>query len=314
VTDVGQPSSRQESPPTRHRTWVLGRKRAEEAERRKLRSHIEVLQQRARRFCNHKDENGPARAVRLVTGMLSQGPDYRDMESAHQYADQLEEHLPLIADDAYLRAVLTYELAGGDPDEPIKLSRVADDAALRELVSVRQDARSSTTPFAGGKFAESLSLLYKIRADHLRHERLMAKLRGAYLPYLAGLIVILLGLLALAILSGGNPSDASPLAGWAQLVAVGAAGALGSVLAATFKLRDTVQLDPLRGIAAITFIQPLIGAAFGLMSWLILTSGLVTIGGTNNQAWPTQVVVAFASGLSEPVFLNIVGKVVGPQR
>ena len=44
---------------------------------------------------------------------------------------------------------------------------------------------------------------------------------------------------------------------------------------------------------AITFIQPLIGAC-GLMSWLILTSGLVTIGGTNNQAWPTQV-VAFAS-------------------
>ena len=45
---------------------------------------------------------------------------------------------------------------------------------------------------------------------------------------------------------------------------------------------------------AITFIQPLIGASRGLMSWLILTSGLVTIGGTNNQAWPTQV-VAFAS-------------------
>ena len=48
------------------------------------------------------------------------------------------------------------------------------------------------------------------------------------------------------------------------------------------------------------------------MSWLILTSGLVTIGGTNNQAWPTQVVVAFASGLSEPAFLNIVGRVMSP--
>jgi hypothetical protein len=269
-----------------------------------------------------------------VTDLLDQGVDYGDMESAHQYADELEELLPLIADDAYLQAVLTYELVGGDPDEPIKLSRVADDAASRELVSARQDARSSTTPFAGGKFAEGLSHLYQIRAERLRHERLaeglshlyqiraerlrherlMAKLRDVYLPYLAGSIVILLGLLAWAILSGGNPSDASPLAGWAQLVAVGAAGALGSVLAATFKLRDTVQLDPLRGFAAITFIQPLIGASFGLISWLILTSGLVTIGGTNNQAWPTQVVVAFASGLSEPAFLNIVGRVIGPQR
>jgi hypothetical protein len=236
------------------------------------------------------------------------------VESAHRYADELEELLPLIADDAYLQAVLTYELAGGDPDEPVKLSRVADDAALRELVCAQQDARCSTTPFAGGKFAAGLSHLYQIRADRLRHERLMAKLRDVYLPYLTGLIVILLGLLAWAILSGRNPSDASPLAGWAQLVAVGAAGALGSVLAATFKLRDTVQLDPLRGFAAITFIQPLIGASFGLISWLILTSGLVTIGGANNQAWLTQVVVAFASGLSEPAFLNIVGKVIGPQR
>ena len=85
-------------------------------------------------------------------------------------------------------------------------------------------------------------------------------------------------------------------------------------MAAAFRLRDTVQLDPLRGLAAITFIQPLIGASFGLMSWLILTSGLVKIGGTNNLAWPTQVVVAFASGLSEPAFLNIVGRVIGPQR
>ena len=271
-----------------------GRKRAKEAERRKLRSHIEVLKQRARRFRDHKDENRPARATGLVDvdALIDQEVDCGDMESAHQYADELEELLPLIADDAYLQAVLTYELAGGDPDEPIKLSRVADDAALRE----------------------SLSFLYKIRAEHLRHERLMAQLRDIYLPYLAGSIVILLALLAWAILSGGNPPDASPLAGWAQLVAVGAAGALGSVLAATFKLRDTVQLDPLRGFAAITFIQPLIGASFGLISWLILTSGLVTIGGTNNQAWPTQVVVAFASGLSEPAFLNIVGRVIGPQR
>jgi hypothetical protein len=293
---LGSPAAQQESPPRRRQTWVQGRKKAEEAERRKLRSHIEVLQDRARRFC----ENGPAPAAGLVNALLSQPVvdvvreqvDYGDMESAHEYADKLEELLPLIADDAYLRAVLTYELVGGDPDEPIKLSRVTDNAALRE----------------------SLSLLYKIRADRLRHERLMAKLRGAYLPYSAGLIVIVLVLLALAILSGENPSDASSLAGWAQLVAVGAAGALGSVLAAAFKLRDTVQLDPLRGFAAITFIQPLIGASFGLMSWLILTSGLVKIGGANNQAWPTQVVVAFASGLSEPAFLNIVGRVIGPQR
>jgi hypothetical protein len=249
-----------------------------------------------------------------VAELLVRDVSYADMESAHQYADQLEELLPHVADDAYLGAVLTYELAGGDPDEPIKLSRVVDDVALRELRLAQQHERSSFAPGAGVKVAESLSLLYKVRADHLRHERLMAKLRGAYFLNLAISIVILLCLLALAILSTDNPLDARPLDGWAQLLVVAAAGALGSVLAATFRLRDTVQLNPLRGIAAITHMQPLIGASFGLMSWLILTSGLVTIGGTNSETWATHAVVAFASGFSEPLFLNIVGKVIGPQR
>lgn len=313
MTDLGQVRGAQDGPPPRRRTWVPGRQKAEEAERRKLRSHIKVLQLRARIFCDGKHEHGQTPAGRLVTELLSQDVSYEDMESAHQYADQLEELLPRIASDAYLRAVLTYELAGGDPDEPIKLSSVADDTALRDLRNAQHDERSSVNA-EEDTAAESLSLLYRVRADHLRHERLMAKLRGAYLPYLGWLIVILLSLLAVAILSAGNPLDASTLDGWAQLLVVGAAGALGSVLAATRRLRDMVQLNPIRGITAITLIQPLIGASFGLMSWLILTSGFVTIGGTDNQAWPTQAVVAFVSGLSEPLFLNIVGRVIGPQR
>src|SRR5262249_44924017 len=185
---------------------------------------------------------------------------------------------------------------------------------VAELRGTQRAESGPTARLAGGWVAESLSFLYKVRADHLRHERLMAKLRAAHLPYLILSIVIVLVLLAVAIWSNGKPLDASPRDGWAQVLLVGAAGALGSLLAATFKLRDAVQLSDLRSIVAINVIQPLIGASLGLVAWLILTSGLVTIGRMDNQAWPTQAVVAFAAGLSEPLVLNIIGKALGPQR
>jgi hypothetical protein len=98
------------------------------------------------------------------------------------------------------------------------------------------------------------------------------------------------------------------------LLVVGAGGALGSVLAATDKIRDVAELNSFRGVVRMIFIQPLVGASLGVMSWLILTSGVVTIGGDSKLAWPTQAVVAFASGFSEPVFLGIVGKVMGPSQ
>jgi hypothetical protein len=66
------------------------------------------------------------------------------MESAHRYVDYLEELLPLVAEDAHLRAVLSYEL--GAPDEPIKLSRVADDAALAELRSAVNTSPTRSRP------------------------------------------------------------------------------------------------------------------------------------------------------------------------
>jgi hypothetical protein len=83
----------------------------------------------------------------------------------------------------------------------------------------------------------------------------------------------------------------------------------GSVLAPTLKLRDIADLNPFRGVAATTCIRPLIGASIGLISWLILASGAVKIGGIDNEAWQTQAVVAFASGLSEPLFFGIVERV-----
>jgi hypothetical protein len=106
---------------------------AEAAERRKLQSVNSVLHRRAERLCSSKPENDQTPAIQLVRNLLSKDFSCMDTDSAHEHADQLEELLPLVADMPYLRAVLTYELAGGDPDESITLSAVFNDAALQKL-------------------------------------------------------------------------------------------------------------------------------------------------------------------------------------
>jgi hypothetical protein len=99
---------------------------------------------------------------------------------------------------------------------------------------------------------------------------------------------------------------------WEQLLLVGTAGALGSSLAATFKLRDAVEeLNTFRALAGVTLIKPVIGASLGLLSWLILTAGGITFEGFDNAEWQTQGIVSFASGFSEPFFLGTIGRVLG---
>jgi hypothetical protein len=122
------------------------------------------------------------------------------------------------------------------------------------------------------------------------------------------LIAVLLALFFLCIVKGTADGVIAP---WARFVVVAASGALGSVLVAALKIRDIAELYPFRGAVATTGIQPLIGASIGLISWLILASGALTIGKIDNQAWQTQALVALASGFSEPFFFGIVGRVTG---
>jgi hypothetical protein len=311
VSTVSDHSSRPR--PQTSPSYVWWGKRAEKAERLKLEAHIEALRERAKRFSHETDGGTQA----LVRRLLNEN-DWcmGEKETLHTYADKLEELLPLIADDRHLRTELTSELAGGDPEENIKLATVFDDATLerlRKIVTEYDTAppdshRSDNKDYVAG----ILSLLYKERANRLRHERLMAGLRPTYLKYQIWLIIGLLALFFLAILIG-NPTDDGAIDLWARFIVVTTAGALGSVLAASLKLRDIADLNPFRGVAATTWIQPVIGASIGLISWLILASGAVRFGEINNQAWQTQAVVAFASGLSEPLFFNIVGRVMGPR-
>jgi hypothetical protein len=134
MTDIGQLTGGLGGRPRQRRVKLLGRGTAENADRRKLRSHVNVLRMRARRFCGGDAQTTEAR---LVTELLSKDDQWKDLEAAHEYADQLEELLPFVADEAYLHSVLAYELGGGHPDEAIKLTDVVQRVRAREVSESR---------------------------------------------------------------------------------------------------------------------------------------------------------------------------------
>jgi hypothetical protein len=233
----------------------------------------------------------------------------------YDYADKLEELLPHIADEAHLRTVLTYELTR--TDETVRLTTLLPETELCELRRLSGSGprlRGPGGPDGGGddddgrrRMADGLSLLAKERAGLQRHERLMSQLRPKYLVFFTALIAVLLLTISLAIGLGVN-ADLTSADPWAQLLLVLSSGALGSILAAALRLKDQLDLVSFRTAARLIYLQPLIGATFGLTSWLILTAGVVTIGDGSTIAWATQAAVAFASGFSEPFALGILGR------
>ena len=285
-----------------------------EKECRKLRSHVNVLRARAQRL-NHAPGADSA-AHCQVRCLLCQEDWYKsDLPAMYDYADKLEELLPHIADEAYLRTVLAYELTR--TDETVRLTTLLPETELCELRRLSGSGprlRGPGGPDGGGdddddgrrRMADGLSLLARERAGLQRHERLMSQLRPKYLVFFTALIAVLLLAISLAIGLGVN-ADLKSADPWAQLLLVLSSGALGSILAAALRLKDQLDLVSFRAAGRLIYLQPLIGATFGLTSWLILTAGVVTIG-DGSKAWATQAAVAFASGFSEPFALGILGR------
>ena len=114
----------------------------------------------------------------------------------------------------------------------------------------------------------------------------------------------------LAALVGGLAYAAGRLVpGQGETLAVVAlSGALGGTLSGVYKLRDGVsRISQLRAFLPAMVDQPLVGAAAGLVLYLVLEAGLR--GGGGEVEWASRAVLGFAAGFSEPFFLGVVGSV-----
>ena len=244
--------------------------------------------------------------------------------NAWELADLMVIELIERGDDVYLYSLLQASDGADDPH------RWSAHLPTKDLDRLREDYRngSFTTDAARREARRFLEQLQQFRIDEYRRDRAKAELRGIYL---GRMVFALLGVALVFVVAfigqqqtlglTFRPADLAP--GWIAVLLVGSAGAMGSILSRAIKLGRSSFDGPTGpqknehplGIRALIaawklFIAQIgIGAAAGLVLYIVMQSGLVNGLATNNAARVS--LLAFLAGFSEPFFIGILDKVAG---
>lgn len=251
------------------------------------------------------DEQAPLRteqSMERLCELLSSDVDTLSSDGAWELANALKRELLLLGDKHYVWTRLVYEKERDKhPDHWHSWSEHFGSEDLDRLLKLENGDENAD---AQAQAVNRLRFLYQERAEAGLERRVRAAQKCRYLGILAsGLIVVFLTLSGIIQkISGGGM--------WQSIALVGLAGALGAMLAGTFRVRDKlVELDDLRSFWPAMRVQPLVGAVSGLIILLVLQSGAIALGNSDSSSWASQALFAFAAGFSEPFFLGVVEKV-----
>lgn len=225
------------------------------------------------------------------------------LDVALEAIDALEAALVDHGDETYLYSRLRSEhqrspsgRRGERATTALSWSDVLDEEELRELLAAR---RWTEDQLADAR--RLLAALARAQTADYRLQRARSRMRGLYLLGLGPVLLLLVGGLAYAIHLIAPTEKA-------VIVAVALAGAVGSTLSGVYKLRDGVRrISQVRAFVPAMVDQPLVGAAAGLVLFLVLEAGFR--GDAGGVEWPTQTLLAFVAGFSEPFFLGVVRSV-----
>ena len=152
---------------------------------------------------------------------------------------------------------------------------------------------------------EALAFVRQEYTGKVLHDQARRRAKARVLLLLVPVLVALIaGFIVLIDLATGQKLVVT------LLVAI--AGALGSTLSGILRLRDLeAGLGALKALKSVMVIQPLVGAAFGLLVALILKGGFagVELPTDAKQQEVTLAIFGFVAGFSEPFALGIVKKV-----
>jgi hypothetical protein len=239
-----------------------------------------------------------------------------------ELADLFDAELLWFSDDIYLYTQLKC-LQGS----------TGGDLVIRDFCFPADYLQALTNSYTEGIFAEShrlevIYLLYHLKQTQIgeyRRDRAKVRLRGIYLARMAallGLLLVGLGFFYIASTQQRDPLSTKYLVYILLLMVF--SGATGSVLSRAVKLgkqplnigdpKETTE--PPLGIRALLsdwkvfLAQPVIGAATAVVIFLVISSGLLQVGG--KELGPSGLaLIGFLTGFSEPFFIGTLDKIAG---
>jgi hypothetical protein len=269
----------------------------------------------------HNSEAG--RRAESLLSLLEQlkTPSALSANNSWELADLLDSELLWFSDAASLYTLLKAQ-QGSASDDARKRDNYFPSDYLQILINHYQEGR-----FADAHRLEVIHFLEYFKQAQIseyRRDRAKVQLRGIYLVRMALVLgLMLLGLCVFYIISSRQPDRLSTeYLGYLLLLMV-SAGATGSVLSRAIKLgkqplhiSDAKDMsEPPLGIRAllsdwkIFLAQPVIGAATALVIFLIISSGLLQIGGMKELGPAGSALIGFLTGFSEPFFIGTLDKI-----
>jgi hypothetical protein len=248
------------------------------------------------------------------TGILRSATDLRTIDAAAEGIDAMEQFLIANGDQRYLYGLAAYELSAdskvGEDGDAAGVGRgslimvtwselFGSRTELEEFLAAREAGADDQVARARRK----LAALARARSTSYRVQRARTRMRRRYLFSLVPLLTALVIGLAVAIeLSQGEGI-------WRVTILAALAGAVGSTLSGVYKLRDEIRrIGELREFLPLMILQPVVGAAAGLVLLLALASAS-SADSSMPVSWATTGLLAFAAGFSEPFFLGTVRRV-----
>jgi hypothetical protein len=217
--------------------------------------------------------------------------------AARELSYSITEILPRFGDATYLATLLDdREIADRFKDRFGKDALKASREALRESPPVVTRAR------------EQLIELHRGRARKRRKEHARQALRGQALLWLLVILIPIVVAAAAVVAAASRTGLAWGVTGAVLL------GALGSVLSGAYKVPKLLKLRELRSFSAGLFLLPVLGAAAGLVLFLLLRTNVVELPGTKTASTYTYALYGFLAGFSEPFFLRLVGRLAGAEK
>jgi hypothetical protein len=278
-------------------------RRPRDPELRKLLGRIHTAIRDVRRLEAESQNGLPHAAKERATQLLQEDLHRLSLDTALEAVDGWDQLLIEHGDERHVRDLLAAEFARDKIDTTaVTWSVGLGDKPPEETakaVAAGQPLDTDRLLAARNQLAE----LYRTRSILYDLHRARLVMKSHHLKLLVPVLVVLVGVFAASIkIAGGE---------WRSVLLVAVAGAVGAVMSGTRKLRDDIRnINDLRAFSSSVVVQPLLGAAAGLLLLLALESEIFEVN-WGGPEWARQGAIAFVAGFSEPFLLGVVSRVAG---